>query len=265
MLLLYPARGNLWIWPMNTVVTALKSSKFLLALIALALFSLLVAQAFEYKLKINSAESISFDESGKMSTCRENAVKVLKLEKIDVTNLHQISDLCYTEIRREYLLGNYNIHRYNVIKQQFQTIIVMWMVVAITLSGVFLSGMQLLGAYRIASTGQGQLAESSDLSIERGKISLKSSVTGLMILSVSLAFFIVYVKWVYSLTPDSYTSEATSPSVISSLPGPQRLQILPGIGRPGSPPNNTSVPIENASQGTQNGPSLEKTQPTSAR
>jgi len=185
----------------------------------------------------NAATAVSLDESKKMEDCRASTMQQLKPDKTDVALLYQVSDLCYTEVRREYLLGNFNIHRYDVVKQNFQTLVVMWMVVTITMSGVFLAGMQLLAAYRLASAGQGQgqgqLAESSDLSLERGKVSLKSSVTGLMILTVSLAFFIVYVKWVYTLTPDQSFGDAASaaaPNPPPSAPATAMLKMLPGIG-----------------------------------
>jgi len=181
-----------------------------------------------------AATAVSLDESKKMEDCRAYAMQLLKPDKTDVALLYQVSDLCYTEVRREYLLGNFNIHRYDVVKQNFQTLVVMWMVVTITMSGVFLAGMQLLAAYRLASAGQGQLAENSDLSLERGKVSLKSSVTGLMILTVSLAFFIVYVKWVYTLTPDQSFGDAGSaaaPNPPAFMPSmPSTLKMLPGIG-----------------------------------
>jgi hypothetical protein len=172
----------------------------------------------ELKSSDSSTIPVSFDETQKMMDCRSSVLQLTKIDKPDVVLLHVISDFCYTEIRREYLLGNFNIHRFNVLKQNFQTLVVMWMVVTITMSGVFLAGLQLLAAYRLAATGQGlQLAESSDLSLERGKISLKSSVTGLLVLTVSLAFFIVYVKWVYVLTPEpSGDASSAGPPASSS-------------------------------------------------
>jgi hypothetical protein len=179
----------------------------------------------------DATTAVNLDESKKMEDCRANKMQLLRPDKVDVALLYQVSDLCYTEVRREYLLGNFNIHRYDIVKQNFQTLVVMWMVVTITMSGVFLAGMQLLAAYRLASAGHGQLAESSDLSLERGKVSLKSSVTGLIILTVSLAFFIVYVKWVYTLTPDQSFGDAGSAGPSNPpLSEPSTLKMLPGIG-----------------------------------
>ncbi|WP_165988994.1 MULTISPECIES: hypothetical protein [unclassified Caballeronia] len=192
--------------------------------------------------------AVSLDESKKMEDCRAYTMQLLKPDKTDVALLYQVSDLCYTEVRREYLLGNFNIHRYDVVKQNFQTLVVMWMVVTITMSGVFLAGMQLLAAYRLASAGQGQLAENSDLSLERGKVSLKSSVTGLMILTVSLAFFIVYVKWVYTLTPDQSFGDAGSAAAPNPPAfAPSTLKMLPGIGHAVDAETTLSAPTVPAS------------------
>jgi len=54
-----------------------------------------------------------------------------------------------------------------------------------------------------------------------------------MILTVSLAFFIVYVKWVYTLTPDQSFGDAASaaaPNPPPSAPATAMLKMLPGIG-----------------------------------
>ncbi|TCG05283.1 hypothetical protein BZM27_34800 [Paraburkholderia steynii] len=224
---------------MKAAVT-LTPSRLLWGIVALVLLTVAGAIVLEYRGTANPAASVAFDESAKMLACRNDAIQLMKPERLNVATLYDISDLCYTQVRREYLIGNFNIHRYNIVKQEFQTLVVMWMVVAITMSGVFLAGMQLLAAYRLALTGQGQLSEGSDLSLERGKISVKSSVTGLLILTVSLAFFIVYVKWVYALTPDQSSSEASSPLPPSVVPATSEGTILPGVGHAGKPPAQAS-------------------------
>jgi hypothetical protein len=239
---------------MNATDAMSKAPRPLWVIVLLLFLFLVAAVVVELRTPASSIGSVAFDEAGKMSACRTSAIQMMKPASIDAAMLYQISDLCYTEVRREYLLGNFNIHRYNIVKQEFQTLVVMWMVVTITMSGVFLAGVQLLAAYRLASSGQGELAGSNDLSIERGKISLKSSVTGLLILTVSLAFFIVYVKWVYALTPDQYATEASSPLAPSTPVTAPTINLLPGIGHAGLPPAQASSAAGLQSPGSVNVP-----------
>lgn len=84
----------------------------------------------------------------------------------------------------------------------------MWMVVAITLSGVALAGLQLVAGYKLAAAGKAAFEQGGQLSIEHSKISLGSSVTGLMILAISLVFFIVFVTKVYLIQETHTQSDA---------------------------------------------------------
>ena len=106
----------------------------------------------------------------------------------------------------------------------------LWMVVALTISGVVMAALQLFVAYRLAVAGRGEVAASSELTLEQGKISLKSSVTGLLILVVSFAFFIVYVTWVFTIKETKIDVEA--------MPAPSALPITLGVGGLGPPPKN---------------------------
>jgi len=67
------------------------------------------------------------------------------------------------------------------------------------MSGVFMSAVQLFLSYRLATTGKELFTKDSELAIESGKVSLKSSVAGLLILTLSLAFFMIYVLYIYSI------------------------------------------------------------------
>jgi small-conductance mechanosensitive channel len=107
---------------------------------------------------------------------------------------------------------------------------VLWMVLTITLSGVVLAGLQLLAAYRLATAGRGEFAQQQEITLEQNRISLKSSVTGLLILVVSFAFFMVYVAWVFAIREASLVQS-------QNTRGPT-TQLLPGLGGPGPPPQN---------------------------
>ena len=53
----------------------------------------------------NAATAVTLDESKKMEDCRASTMQQLKPDKTDVALLYQVSDLCYTGVRREYLLA----------------------------------------------------------------------------------------------------------------------------------------------------------------
>lgn len=88
--------------------------------------------------------------------------------------------------------------------------IVLWMVVIITLSGVLIAGLQVLASYKLAVASKGQF-ESSELSIARDKLSIKSSIAGLFILIISFAFFYVFVFEIYKIHPIDPDGRAATP------------------------------------------------------
>lgn len=107
---------------------------------------------------------------------------------------------CYTELRNELLLNDFQLRRMKFHEQSRDGHVLLWVVVLITLSGVALSALQLLASYRLAGTGAGAgLDTPGEFSVERGKVSLKSSVTGLFILLFSFAFFALFVAEVYKI------------------------------------------------------------------
>jgi hypothetical protein len=74
------------------------------------------------------------------------------------------------------------------------------MVVILTLSGVALAALQLAAAYALAkATGSDSLQDQQEFSIEKGKLVLRSSITGLFILIISFAFFYVYILHVFTI------------------------------------------------------------------
>jgi|SRR5271166_1663717 len=85
---------------------------------------------------------------------------------------------------------------------------ILWMVVGITIAGVGLAALQLFASYLLATGGKGELGSATTFTAEAGKVTLQSSITGLVILVVSLAFFWLYVRDVYKIT------EHPGPSII---------------------------------------------------
>jgi hypothetical protein len=166
-------------------------------LIAIA-FALLFAHGSSSK---TAEEAVILDEAAKLNTCRTNSISLIKPERIDLFLLNQLSDFCYNQVRGEDLLGDFHVRKLNFVQQEYDSRILLWMVVVITVSGVLLAGLQLLAAYRLASVGGADFAsgQGGEVKLDPKSISLKSSVTGLLILIISFAFFIVYVRWVYPI------------------------------------------------------------------
>lgn len=113
-------------------------------------------------------------------------------------HLHTV---CYSKIYSQGLLNEYQIRRVNFQNQHVADNIVMWMVVALTFSGVGLAALQISSSVRIfEKNGSDAVFDSTEVSLEKGKIYLKSSVTGLFILLISFAFFYIYILYVYTIT-----------------------------------------------------------------
>ena len=162
---------------------------------------------------------------------------------------------CVNYIRAQYALMDFNIRKREFYQQQYRGEVLLWMVVCITISGVVLAGLQLYAAYQLSIRGQQlrtkiasvtgdgprrvpdmemPLATEAKLSIEHGKVSLTSSVTGLLILALSLAFFIFYLKWVYPISQVRIDGDQSAVSTAGTY--------LQGVGQllTGKPPANAT-------------------------
>jgi hypothetical protein len=178
------------------------------------------------------------DVLSRTQQCRSDLRNAIA-DKITPDVWERISGICYNEVRNEADLTDFNIRRSVLIEQQTEGRIILWMVVAITLSGVALAGLQLVAAYRLASAGHGDLGSAQEVTLEQNKISLKSSVTGLMILVISFAFFMVYVVWVYTvkeLKAPTASSSESSTSIGGYGPPPG------GPAKPESEPTTPAIP-----------------------
>jgi hypothetical protein len=182
-------------------------------------------------------------EQLRATDCWERTIKLMSSQPQSLKALTDIADLCYLEKQHEYHLENMRIQRQTFVEQHFVGRVMLWMVVAITLSGVALAALQLFAAFKLAVKGQGELAQEGGLELEKGKISVKSSVTGLLILVVSFAFFLVFVEKVYTIqdvrgpriSPSAPTAADAGVAVpIGELPA-DTAAPTPAPG-PGSPP-----------------------------
>jgi hypothetical protein len=129
--------------------------------------------------------------------------------------LQNTSALCFAKLQDQSYITIFDVNRTKYVEQNFEDRILLWMVVAITLSGVVLSGLQLAASFKLASEGKAEFARDSDFTLQKDRLSAKSSVTGLLILLISLGFFIIYVKYVYKI--DNASDVASTPPMISSM------------------------------------------------
>jgi len=121
-------------------------------------------------------------------------------QTVVIPDLGAATAACYDHLHAQGLLNEFQIRRVNFQVQHIADQMLMWMVIGLTISGVALAGVQIIGANRVyvASGGAAALPD-SEISIEAGKVYVKSAVTGLVILMISFAFFFVYVAEVYTI------------------------------------------------------------------
>ena len=132
-----------------------------------------------------------------MAQCRKEILGQLALEKPDLKILAGVHGLCYARVNEEDTLAEFGIRRNAFLNQQDETGVLMWMVVLITISGVVLAGLQLVAGFRLASLGKAAFEQGGQFVLETKKVSLNSSVTGVLVLAISLCFFYVFAKEIY--------------------------------------------------------------------
>jgi len=121
-------------------------------------------------------------------------------------------------INAQGLLNDYAIRKLNFYQQFRANGVLMWMVVAVTFSGVLLAALQLVASYQVAVANGTQLsAEAGELTVQHDRLVLKSAVTGLFILVISFCFFLVFVFYVYKFETPSDQGNIAPPSA-SMLP-----------------------------------------------
>ena len=133
-------------------------------------------------------------------------IQVLERLGDQTTNLDvfdHASLICSKILYWNFLVHDFELRREKFAQQNSDDRVLLWMVVSITIGGVVLSAMQLYGSFRLATSGKGSLADPpSEVSLEKGRLAVKSSVTGLLILTTSFAFFLVFVLFVYQFKDD---------------------------------------------------------------
>jgi hypothetical protein len=136
--------------------------------------------------------------------------------------------LCYTQLYNQGTLNDFQVRRAKFVQQSYDERVLLWMVVIITISGVFLAGVQIIASYRLAAAGRGGgFDQSGEIALQRDRISLKSSITGLFILIISFAFFYVFVLEILPI------KEVKVDPPLAGQPQPAATQLSTGgIGTP---------------------------------
>jgi hypothetical protein len=134
-----------------------------------------------------------------MRKCTERVFSTIAAAKVTPGLYDRVWKLCGNQIFNGLYLDDFIIRRRKFIDQEFDERVNLWLVVTITMSGVLMSAAQLFLSYRLATTGKEIFTKDSELALESGKVSVKSSVAGLLILALSLAFFMIYVLYIYSI------------------------------------------------------------------
>ncbi len=181
------------------------------------------------------------DHDAKMTACVNQVVEATKPPKMNVGVYERIWRICGNQLFNGLYLTDFSIRKEKFLRQELDERVNLWMVVTITLSGVVLAGIQLLLSYRLATQGIGDFAKDSELSIQNRRISLRSSVTGAIILGLSFAFFMVYVLWIYSIreVPVGRPENLQAPSEVSSETEVNREEKSPPTSNRERPSDHT--------------------------
>jgi cytochrome b subunit of formate dehydrogenase len=150
---------------------------------------------------VSHIDSEKSDVDGKaVSNCIERFRPIVVPASIGVPNLYDLNWFCYDLNLSQLKVDQEKIRRDNFIFQRNENVVLLFMVVLITISGVILAGLQLFASYRLAIINPDrELAGGADISYSTKGISFRSSVVGLVILALSLIFFLVFVIYVYPL------------------------------------------------------------------
>jgi hypothetical protein len=218
---LTPAR---WVWG------------FALASAAVVLVSVAVSSSYV------SHTAIEIDEPKRIAACRDHMLARLATAgtPVDLRVLAGVHGLCYAQVDEEDMLVDYGVRRSAYLNQQKQTTILLYMVVVITFSGVVLAGVQLVAGYRLASAGKAAFEMGGSVGLEKDKFSVNSSVTGVLILAISLLFFYVFVNDVYLI------KESASHPAVNSIAGTPDL-TNGWSNTPTQNPINAAPPIKGTS------------------
>jgi hypothetical protein len=142
-----------------------------------------------------------------MTDCETRAKKDAVFgDQLNVDKLNEITSYCYSFLRSQQLLNDYNIRRAVFGEQIYMSRILLWMVVIITFSGTTFAGLQLFATYNFATkelatgTPSGAVTRrdgDSEIIVAKDRVVLRTSVIGLIVMVLSLAFFLIFVLYIF--------------------------------------------------------------------
>jgi hypothetical protein len=145
-----------------------------------------------------SIPDIEIASTHTISTCLEKrGAEAIKLNNVSLSREYLI--LCTEEVSKHLELNDFQIRRLKFFGQYYAERVSLWMVVFVTVSGVILSAIQILTSFKLASNSLNAGETSNEITVETGKIVIKSSAIGLMVLFTSLAFFMIFVINIYKI------------------------------------------------------------------
>jgi hypothetical protein len=152
-----------------------------------------------------------------MTQCVADTVRAFDNKNLPATDaLREARNHCYSLIQSQEVLSDFAIRKLNFFQQYRANAILMWMVVLVTFSGVFLAGLQLRASYQLAASSRSApLSGDGELIVKRDKLILRSSITGLFILLISFCFFLVFVFYVYRFEAATEPNNSAKPPVFS--------------------------------------------------
>jgi hypothetical protein len=171
---------------------------------------------------VNTA-SINFNpgqEPLSIAQCIRQTLELIDLKRAPAEpDLRQLFEHCFAVVKSQELINDILVRKVGFIQQYHTNAILMWMVVLITISGVMLAAFQLFGSYQLAMIQKTDFAAAGELALKRDQIVLRSSITGLFILLISFAFFLVFVLYVYRLDAVPKGDFVNAPVVLSPEDG----------------------------------------------
>jgi hypothetical protein len=142
--------------------------------------------------------------------------------EITIENLQTVLSHCYDVNYADRLLDDFSVRRLKLLRQDVADQVILWMVALITISGVMLAALQLIISYKLSSALKSSELPESTLDVDtKGRLVLKSSVTGLFILMISFGFFFLFVKDVYRIEVVDFNHRSPSIEPPKSISGPQ--------------------------------------------
>jgi O-antigen ligase len=172
-----------------------------------------------------------------VAACISTYQSIVAPPPASVTALTELDAFCYNMIAKQLRIEEQIARDDAFVLQKFENLVLLWMVVAITLSGVGLAGLQLYASYQLALAGHGKFMAdgATDLSYSDKSVAIKSSVVGLIILVISFAFFMVFVRDLHPIRTIEMVAPVLPSPAASAGPyqsGPM-VPVLPPAGSAG--------------------------------